>query len=129
MGEDGPVKAPAITLKCDCGAEGFATYGARWTCSACGRTYDTSHIPEDEYRAIEALGRRYRLVGWSLMAVLALLVLAVALTQQLIPIFAGLAVVLLTWFLYIKPLVHRSHKRAVRGLTRNWDLQAEGPDA
>jgi hypothetical protein len=60
--------------------------------------------------------------------VLALLVLAVALTRQLIPIFAGLAVVLLTWFLYIKPLVHRSHKRAVRGLIRNWNLQAEGPE-
>jgi hypothetical protein len=68
-------------------------------------------------------------VNWSIVAVLALLVLVAALTQQTIAIFAGLAVVLLSWFLFIKPLVHRRHKRAVRGLTRSWDIRAEGPDA
>jgi hypothetical protein len=34
-------------------------------------------------------------------------------------------VVLLSWFLYIKPLVHRRHKRAVSELTRSWELSAE----
>ena len=59
------------------------------------------------------------------MVVLALAVLAVAMTRQLIPIFAGLAVAMLSWFLYIKPIVHRRHKRAVARLTRSWDLEAE----
>ena len=45
-------------------------------------------------------------------------------TGQLLPIFAGLGVVLIGWFLYIKPFVHRRHKRAVSELTRNWELDA-----
>jgi hypothetical protein len=129
MGEDGSVKAPAITLRCDCGNDGRAAYGERWECPNCARTYDTGQIPADDYGGIRALDRRYRVVNWSIVAVLALLVLVAALTQQTIAIFAGLAVVLLSWFLFIKPLVHRRHKRAVRGLTRSWDIRAEGPDA
>jgi hypothetical protein len=49
----------------------------------------------------------------------------VAIEGQTISIFAGLAVVLLGWFLYIKPIIHRRHKRAVSALTRSWELSAE----
>jgi hypothetical protein len=49
----------------------------------------------------------------------------VAITGHVITIFAGLSVVLLSWFLYVKPLVHRRHKRAVSALTRSWELSAE----
>jgi hypothetical protein len=125
MGEDRAMKGPAISLRCECGAEGRTGYGERWTCHQCGRTYDTGRIPSDDYAAIAALDRRYRYTGLALVAVLALMVLAVAITRQLIPIFAGLGVVLLTWFLYIKPLVHRRHRRAVSDLTRNWNLEPE----
>jgi hypothetical protein len=129
MGEDGPVKAPAITLRCDCGSsEGRAAYGERWTCPRCGRSYDTSQIPAGDYGEIAALDRRYRKVSWSIMTVLALLVLMAALTRQLLPTFSGLALVLLGWFLFIKPVVHRRHKQAVRGLTRDWNLHAEAPE-
>jgi hypothetical protein len=117
--------SPSITLRCDCGAEGRAAYGESWTCPSCGRTFDTSHIPRDDYAAIEALDRRYRYANYGVVAVLALIVLIVAVRGQLIPTMAGLAVVLLSWFLYIKPLVHRRHRRAVRELTRRWELTAE----
>lgn len=119
------MKGPAISLRCECGAEGRAGYGERWTCPQCARTYDTGRIPRDDYEAIAALDRRYRYAGLAVVAVLALMVLAVAITRQLIPIFAGLGVVLLTWFLYIKPIVHRRHRRAVQDLTRNWNLEPE----
>jgi hypothetical protein len=56
---------------------------------------------------------------------MAAIVLVVAITGQLLSIFAGLAVSLLSWFLYIRPLVHRRHRRAVSGLTRSWKLEAE----
>jgi len=125
MSEDRAMKGPAISLRCECGAEGRAGYGERWTCERCGRTYDTGRIPRGDYEAIAALDRRYRYTGLAVVAVLALMVLAVAITRQLIPIFAGLGVVLLTWFLYIKPLVHRRHRNAVRELTRNWELEPE----
>jgi len=119
------VKAPRITLRCDCGAEGMARYGERWTCPKCGKSYDTAHIPSEDYEQIRLLDRRYRYGSFAVVSVLAVLVLVVALTGQVIPIFAGLAVTLLSWFLYIKPLVHRRHKRAVRALTRSWNLEAE----
>ena len=117
--------SPAITLRCDCGAEGRAAYGEVWKCTKCGRSYDTSRIPADDYDAVAALDRRYRRGNQALMVVLALIVLAVAITGHVISIFAGLSVVLLSWFLYIKPLIHRRHKRAVSALTRSWELSAE----
>ncbi len=125
MSEDRAMKQPTITLRCDCGADGRARYGERWTCASCGRVYDLSQIPAEDYDEIASLDRRYRLGGWGVMVVLALAVLAVALTRQLLPIFAGLAVAMLSWFLYIKPIVHRRHKRAVARLTRTWHLEAE----
>jgi len=33
--------------------------------------------------------------------------------------------VMSSWFLFIKPFVHRRHKRAVSALTRSWELSAE----
>src|SRR3954451_20250384 len=117
------MKDPAITLRCDCGTDGRAAYGQQWTCPACGKRYDTGDIPVADYDAIRSLNRRYRVAGFVLVGILALILLAVALTRQVIPIFAGLAVVTITWFLYLKPLVHRRHRRAVNELTRTWDLK------
>jgi hypothetical protein len=125
MGEDVHMKAPRITLRCDCGAEGMAAYGERWTCPDCGRTYDTTRIPASDYESIRLLDRRYRIAIWCVVSVMAAIVLAVALTGQLFSVFAGLAVVLLSWFLFIKPVVHRRHRRAVSSLTRKWELEAE----
>jgi hypothetical protein len=125
MEDDPRVGSPAITLRCDCGAEGRAQHGERWVCPKCGRTYDTSQIPAADYAAITALNRRYRAASWSIVAVMAVLVLAVAITGQILPIFAGLSVVMLSWFLYVKPVVHRRHKRAVSALTRQWNLEPE----
>jgi hypothetical protein len=117
--------SPAITLRCDCGAEGRAAYGEVWKCAKCGRSYDTSRIPAEDYQAIKDLDRRYRRGSQAVVAGLALMVLAVAYTQQFLPILAGLGVVMSAWFLFIKPLVHRRHKRAVSALTRSWELSPE----
>jgi hypothetical protein len=103
----------------------MAGYGQTWTCPKCGKTYDTSTIPSAEYGAILTLTKRYQMVSVAIVSVLAIIVLVVALTGQTVSIFAGLAVSLLSWFLYIRPLVHRRHKRAVAQLTRNWDIKAE----
>ena len=53
-------KGPPITVTCECGARKELFYGERWTCPDCGRSYDTSHIPADEYQAIRRLQLRYR---------------------------------------------------------------------
>jgi hypothetical protein len=119
------MKAPLISLTCDCGAQASVGYGERWRCEACGRTYDASHIPEREYQALVAIQRRYRSVGWALMGVLAVLVLALALSGQPIQIMAGLPVILIAWFTYGRPLMRRRYRRRIRELTRSWELHAE----
>ena len=113
-----------ITLRCDCGAEGRAQHGERWVCPKCGRTYDTSQIPSEDY---DAISRSTAAIAWRLVD-------RVrdgsdrargGVTGAVLPIFAGLAVTMLSWFLYIKPVVHRRHRRAVSALTRQWNLEAE----
>jgi hypothetical protein len=32
---------------------------------------------------------------------------------------------MLLWFIYLKPLLHSRHRRAVAGVARSWKLQAE----
>ena len=118
------MKPPLISLTCDCGAETSVGYGERWTCPKCGRTFDTDEIPRDDYDKLLELTRRYRRASWAVVVCMAALVLMVALTGDLISIFAGLAVSLLSWFLFIKPIVHRRHRQAVSGLTRTWKLEA-----
>jgi len=36
------VRAPLITITCDCGAAAEVAYGDRWSCEACGKTWDTA---------------------------------------------------------------------------------------
>jgi hypothetical protein len=119
------MKPPLISLTCDCGEQASVGYGDRWTCPSCGRTFDTKGIPSGDYDKLVDLTRRYRRASWAVVSVMAAIVLAVAITGQLLSIFAGLAVSLLSWFLYIRPMVHRRHRRAVSGLTRSWKLEAE----
>jgi len=118
------MKGLAISLTCDCGKQASVAYGERWTCPGCGTTYDTAQIPGGDYDRLMQLTRRYRAISWAVVIVMAAIVLAVAITGQTISIFAGLAVSLLSWFLFIKPVVHRRHRRAVNGLTRRWKLDA-----
>ena len=116
---------PSITLRCDCGQEGRSGYDELWTCPKCSRVYDTGKIPAGDYQAVADLDKRYRRGSQALMVFLALVILGVAVTGQLLSIFAGLGVVLLSWFLYIKPVIHRRHRKAVNNLTRSWELKAE----
>jgi hypothetical protein len=118
--------APRITLRCDCGAEALVAYGERWTCHACGRTYDTNRIPDADYRAIQDLRRRYRVAGWVAVSLVAAVVLLLALSAQQYEIFLGLPGILLVWFMYVRPFMRRRYVRRVRELTRTWELTAEG---
>jgi hypothetical protein len=118
--------SPRITLRCDCGKEEQAVYGERWTCGSCGRTYDTTGIPEADFRAIQSLRRRYRMIGAAGAAVIAAFVLVLALTAQQFQLFIGLPSILLVWFIYIRPFMRRRYRARVGELTRSWTLRAEG---
>lgn len=118
---------PPITLRCECGTEGRVTYGERLTCLGCGRVYDTSRIPEAEYRERTAVVRRYRLVALGPLAVLAAIMvpLVVFVDSNLIFLMGLLA---FAYILLFMPLVRRRMKRGVR-TGPGWDLRAEEPEA
>jgi hypothetical protein len=119
--------APRITLRCDCGkSEALVAYGERWTCESCGRTYDTAAIPAADFEAIQALRRRYRIIGYSGVALIAALVLLLALTGQPFQLFIGLPFILLLWFTYVRPFMRSRYRRRVGELQRTWTLRAEG---
>ncbi len=119
--------APRITLRCDCGkSEALVPYGERWTCEACGRTYDTNGIPAADFAAIQAMRRRYRIIGYTGVALVAALVLLLALTAQPFQLFIGLPFILLLWFTYVRPVMRSRYHRRVGELQRTWVLKAEG---
>lgn len=119
--------APRITLRCDCGeSEALVAYGERWTCEACGRTYDTNGIPVEDFEAIQALRRRYRIIGYTGVSLVAVIVLVLALTAQQLQLFIGLPLIIIVWFMYVRPLMRSRYRRRVGELQRTWTLKAEG---
>ena len=56
------MREPPITITCDCGTAASLAYGERWTCPTCGKTWNTSQIPRQEYDALLRHVRRYRLM-------------------------------------------------------------------
>jgi uncharacterized protein (DUF983 family) len=119
--------APRITLRCDCGnSEALVAYGERWTCESCGRTYDTSGIPAADFAAIQAMRRRYRIIGYAGAILVAAFMLLLALTAQPFQLFIGLPFILLLWFTYVRPVMRSRYMRRVGELQRTWTLKAEG---
>lgn len=60
------MRGTPITIRCDCGEARPVAYGERWTCEACGRTWNTAQIPADEYWRVMRELRRYR---WLITAI------------------------------------------------------------
>ena len=107
-------KGPPITVTCECGARKELFYGERWTCPDCGRSYDTSHIPAEEYQAIRKLQMRYRALPVALALTVALLAI----------VFFLLPTALVIWFVFIRPTHRKRYRAAIADLPR-WDLRAD----
>lgn len=115
--------APPITLRCECGTSGRVKHGERWSCPSCGKVYDTSRIPEAEYRERTRIVSRYRLVTLGPLAALAAVMvpLVVFVDGALIFLMGLLAFAYVLVFL---PLVRRRVRRRVTE-GPGWDLGAE----
>jgi hypothetical protein len=118
------VRAFPITVTCDCGAATSAKYGERWTCPNCGKTWDTSQIPREDYEGLLRSMRRYRLL---------VLGPPVALSAVLIPLtvtvglqFAYLLFILLmAWGLLVMPQLRSRATARVLRHTSTWKLRPE----
>jgi hypothetical protein len=129
MGSETPgsvTKGPPITVTCECGERHELFYGERWTCPACGRSYDSRNIPEDEYAAIRSLQRRFRALPIAIGIAVAVLAIVFTLTDNIVGVFFLLPVAIIGWFVFIRPSHQRRYREAIADLPR-WNLRADGP--
>jgi len=118
------VREPPITLTCDCGQVGYARYGERWACPECGRTWDTSQIPSEQYAELLSSVKRYRMIALGPPLLLAAIFIPLA-------IFVGvqygllLFVLIFAYALLVIPKVRERATRSVHESTRSWDLNPE----
>jgi hypothetical protein len=117
------VRAPPITIACDCGEMKHVAYGDTWKCDACGRSWNTSQIPAEEYWGIMRDMRRMRffVIGIAVGFALIFGVLGLFVSQGL---FLLLPVVLPIWFIWYMPWWRRKLRRRVRSLPK-WKLHPE----
>lgn len=118
------MREPPITLTCDCGAAASVAYGERWTCSQCGKTWNTNQIPRAEYEALLADIKRYRLLVFVPALALAAILLPLAILVDFR--FAFLLFVLEMAFalMVIPPLRRRASVRVLEE-TPSWRLSPE----
>jgi hypothetical protein len=118
------VGKPPITITCDCGAAGSVPYGERWRCEKCGRTWDTTQIPADEYAGLLRSMRRYKLltIGPPLLAAAVLVPLTLVVGLQ----FAVLLfVVTVGWRIFAIPQIRRHAARRVADGNPEWTLRPD----
>jgi hypothetical protein len=118
------MKAPRITVTCECGTETRAAYGERFACEGCTRSYDTSRIPQGDYARLSSVVRRFQIAGWVFAAVLAALALLLLLQGKPIVLLIAMPSILFAWFTYGRPFVRHRYRKALATLPR-WDLKAE----
>ena len=117
-------RGPRITVTCECGEREYVRYGERWTCAKCGRTWNTSRIPIDQYAALRATQLRYRRVPIAISVVALICVVACVIIGKA---FGGLLVVALfatTWNLFFAPRYRRRYREAL-GKLPSWTIEPD----
>lgn len=119
----GRMRGAPISITCECGEFRRVPYGERWRCESCGRRWNTTQIPADEYWGIMREMRRYRLsvIGVAVAIAAAFGLLAVFVAERL---FMVLPLVLAAWFILYMPWWRRKVRRRARTLPK-WQLTPE----
>ena len=117
------MKGPPITVACECGEMKHVPYGETWQCERCGRRWNTTQIPAEEYWGIMRDMRRMRLsvIGVALGLAVAFGALALFVSQSLLLL---LPVVLTGWFIWYMPWWRRRIRRRARSGPK-WTLRPE----
>jgi hypothetical protein len=105
------LRGPPITITCACGEKRSLAYGVAWTCDGCGRTWDTSQIPREEYAAIRRITWRFRLLPIVFGLLVATAALFFILTGNSTSVFVLLPLSLMVWFTFLRT----AHRRRYRG--------------
>jgi hypothetical protein len=115
---------PPIAVTCECGEKHDVRYGEAWTCERCGRRWDTTQIPREDYQAIRRTQLRFRALPVALGVLVLALAIFFTLTGNVFSVFFLLPVALLVWFVFLRPVHRRRYRRAIAELPR-WELHPE----
>ena len=118
------MRSPLITISCDCGATVDVPYGERWTCAACGRTWNTGQIPAADYDVLVQGVRRYRALVLGPPLLLAAIMIPLAAIVGLQYAFL-LFVLVMGYALLVVPQLRRRASRHMRDATKTWKLRPE----
>jgi hypothetical protein len=118
------VRGPKITVSCRCGEKRYLAYGERWTCGACGRTWDTHQIPLEQYAAIRATQLRYRRVPLAISLVALACIVAGVLVGKALGGLIIVAIAATTWSMFFRPIHSRKYRAALAQLP-TWTLTPE----
>jgi hypothetical protein len=124
--EHGGRRPLRLVVRCACGARGNAAPGTRWLCPDCGRAFDTSAVPADEYRSFTRAVRRAKWLALSGLLVIAAIfapLIVFVNRSLLVPALVVLGV-LYFWFLPS----HRKRLRRLYSSLPQWQI-AETPSA
>ena len=98
-------------------------YGDAWSCPTCGKRWNTSQIPEDEYWGIMHEMRRYRVE-----VIVAALVIGVGTALSIVYLgrrFFPMALLVMTfWFVFYMPRWRKKVRRRARNLP-HWQLRPD----
>ena len=93
---------PKVTVQCHCGDRLLIPYGSKQTC-ACGRTWNTTQIPAEDYAALRATVRRFRRNEIAFLMVAAGLFGALYLVGSQAPVIIAVPAFVLVWVRWFRP--------------------------
>jgi len=127
LGHEAPgtvLRGPPIAVTCECGVKRDLRYGEAWTCEQCGRRWDTSRIPREQYEAVRRTQLRYRALPVGLGLLVAALAIFFSLTGNVFSVFFLMPIALTTWFVFLRPMHRKRYREAIRNLPK-WELRPE----
>ncbi|MEA2320403.1 MAG: hypothetical protein QOD81_253 [Solirubrobacteraceae bacterium] len=127
LGHEAPgtvLRGPPIAVTCECGVKHDARYGEVWTCEQCGRRWDTTQIPREQYDAVRRTQLRYRALPVAVGMAVAGLAAFFTLTGNVFSVFFLMPIALTVWFVFLRPAHRRRYRRAIADLPR-WELRPD----
>ena len=116
--------APEIAITCDCGRVGRVPLGERWSCEQCGRAWDTSQIPRDEYDALMRRVRRYSFLTVAPPLLLAAILVPLAVVGDVRYAFL-LFVLVMAYALLVLPHLRNRARREILDAAPRWKLRPD----
>lgn len=112
-----------ITVRCDCGAVRYLSYGEVWTCETCGKRWNTAQIPKAEYDRVAAAVARYRRVAIGAIAVTTAVLVPLGLLVNFVFLLLVPALLVL-WAGIVSPRLKRGVWARIGSLP-SWQLHPE----